>query len=89
MVCYDVADDRRRRLVAKILEGYGYRVQYSVFDCWLLQEQIVRLVLRLEDVLDPDQDRIHLCPMCRKDAAAVHVQGLGSRTKPEAQFILL
>ena len=28
MVTYDIADDRRRQLVAKALAGYGARVQY-------------------------------------------------------------
>ena len=30
VVSYDISNDRRRRKVATILEGYGYRVQYSV-----------------------------------------------------------
>jgi CRISPR-associated protein Cas2 len=33
VVSYDISDDKRRRKVAQIMEGYGYRVQYSVFEC--------------------------------------------------------
>ena len=40
VVSYDVSDDRRRRKVAKIMEGYGYRVQYSVFECDLDADQM-------------------------------------------------
>src|SRR5262249_25938031 len=35
LVCYDVRDPDRLRKTAKHLEGYGERVQYSVFRCWL------------------------------------------------------
>jgi CRISPR-associated endonuclease Cas2 len=30
LVAYDIRDDRRLRLVAGCMEGYGSRVQYSV-----------------------------------------------------------
>ncbi|MGE0434417.1 MAG: CRISPR-associated endonuclease Cas2 [Planctomycetota bacterium] len=35
LLTYDVRDDKRLRKVAKTLEGYGTRLQYSVFHCHL------------------------------------------------------
>ena len=35
LVCYDVRDPKRLRKAAKHMEGYGERMQYSVFRCWL------------------------------------------------------
>ena len=35
LVSYDVRDSNRLRKVAKKLEGYGERLQYSVFRCRL------------------------------------------------------
>ncbi|MDR2527359.1 MAG: CRISPR-associated endonuclease Cas2 [Rickettsiales bacterium] len=32
LICYDVADDSLRNKIVKILESYGERVQYSVFE---------------------------------------------------------
>lgn len=32
LVCYDIEDDRRRSKLALCLEGWGLRVQYSVFE---------------------------------------------------------
>ena len=43
VVSYDISDDKRRRMVAKLLEGYGYRVQYSVFECDLSLKQLQKL----------------------------------------------
>jgi CRISPR-associated protein Cas2 len=33
LVAYDIRDDRRLRGVAVCMEGYGTRIQYSVFVC--------------------------------------------------------
>ncbi|MGP1371503.1 MAG: CRISPR-associated endonuclease Cas2 [Almyronema sp.] len=40
---YDIADNRRRTKLAKFLEGYGRRVQESVFECFLSLEEMQRL----------------------------------------------
>ena len=43
LVAYDIADQKRLRKVAYILEGYGYRIQYSVFICHLPKQDIEKL----------------------------------------------
>lgn len=47
-IIYDVTDDRERTRVAKILIGYGFRVQKSVFECKLSRGDRKSLVARLE-----------------------------------------
>ncbi len=51
LVSYDVAEDeggkRRLRRVARICQGYGRRVQYSVFECLLDPAQWANLRARL------------------------------------------
>lgn len=32
---YDITDDKERRRVSKILDGYGFRVQKSIYVCWI------------------------------------------------------
>lgn len=39
MITYDISDDRIRYRVAKILENHGSRVQYSVFECRLREQE--------------------------------------------------
>ena len=58
LVSYDVAKDekgeKRLRRVAKILENYGQRVQYSVFECLVDPGQWVELkkkLLKLQEIL--------------------------------------
>lgn len=43
VISYDISDDRRRNKIARLLEGYGYRVQYSVFECELDGRQLLKL----------------------------------------------
>lgn len=78
VVAYDIRDDRRRAKVAKILEDFGDRAQYSVFEMDLdYLDQLATLCHRLGDVIDPTQDGVRvyfLCKSCR-DKATVLGQG--------------
>lgn len=63
LVTYDIdTSDRKgeRRLarVARVCEGYGVRVQYSVFECRLSEVAAVRLKHELEDVIEPAVDSV-------------------------------
>ncbi len=53
LICYDIPDDRDRTRVARLLERYGERVQYSVFEVHLGHtDQLTDLKDRLRDILD-------------------------------------
>ena len=65
LVTYDVntlTKEGRRRLrkVAKLCEGHGQRVQFSVFECTVSDMQKERLVARLLDVIDRDEDSLRI-----------------------------
>lgn len=56
IVSYDIPSDRLRTKISKALEGYGRRVQYSVFECDLVEkryrelyEKLIKLTEGLED----------------------------------------
>jgi len=61
LVSYDIADNRRLVKVAKLLEKYGIRVQYSIFlivECDAafqknLQEELLELI-------DPETDDVRI-----------------------------
>jgi CRISPR-associated protein Cas2 len=67
LVCYDIADDRRRLKVAGLLEGYGMRVQKSVFECVLDAPREAELRNRLARLVEPGADRVHYYHLCGKD----------------------
>lgn len=52
-----------------LLEGYGERVQKSVFECELDSSRENALSAALRSVLDPVEDKLRLYPLCEKDHA--------------------
>lgn len=44
LAVYDITEDRERNAVAKVLEGVGHRVQFSVFECRLTRSARQRLL---------------------------------------------
>jgi hypothetical protein len=44
VIAYDSPSNKRRRKLAKLLEGYGERLQWSVFECRLQPHQLRRLM---------------------------------------------
>ncbi|GEM_PF-373814 len=60
VVLYDISNNRRRSRVAKILLGYGDRVQYSGFEAHLTSKQIDRLTHQIEREIDQSEDRVRI-----------------------------
>jgi CRISPR-associated protein Cas2 len=65
LLTYDIATqdrdgERRLRRVAKIAEGYGVRVQYSVFELVLNPHEVPQLLHHLKLAIDWDQDSIRI-----------------------------
>lgn len=60
LVSYDVADDRRRNRIAKVLLDYGDRVQFSVFCCQLSPRERVQMDSKLNDRIHADEDQVLL-----------------------------
>lgn len=65
LVTYDIdttdrEGERRLLKVARVCEGYGVRVQYSVFECRLSETDLARLTLDLEDAIRRDRDSIRI-----------------------------
>ena len=48
IVSYDITSRRERSQVSRILTGYGFRVQKSVFECLLSPAARARLIDELE-----------------------------------------
>lgn len=71
IIAYDSPCDRRRRKVAKLLEGYGARVQWSVFECRLRAEEVMALETRLSYLIRPDEDSVRLWPVPERSCARI------------------
>ena len=58
LVVYDIADNRRRTKLAQLLEGYGRRVQESVFECFLSLEEMQKLHHKVHGRVNLKEDNV-------------------------------
>ena len=74
LIGYDVRDPDRLRKCAKHMEGYGVRVQYSVFRCWMTRGEVERLRWELTELLKAEDDvmLIPLCSHCVSGIVGIH-----------------
>lgn len=47
VVVYDISDDKERRKIDKLLKGFGFRIQKSVFECLLNESGKNELIIKL------------------------------------------
>src|SRR6266511_2286811 len=70
VVSYDIHDDKRRNRVHKLLKNFGERIQFSVFECDLTKEELLRMQHALNRIIkEEDQDSVrfyHLCDSCQR-----------------------
>lgn len=91
LVTYDVRDPKRLRRVAALLEGYGERVQYSVFRCRLDDLTLERLHWELGDLMETEDDLlvIPLCPGCASKVPRHSTGDQSSWAEPPPTFEIL
>ncbi len=58
LLAYDICDPKRLARVARICEDYGVRVQYSVFECRLDEDEFTDFWLKLLEVIHAKEDRL-------------------------------
>ena len=88
LISYDVRDPKRLRRVAKTLESYGTRLQYSVFRCRLDARMLERLHWQLTQIME-DVDDLLVLPLCSRCAAQVPEHSTGDQSswaEPLATF---
>ncbi|WP_418179153.1 CRISPR-associated endonuclease Cas2 [Aliarcobacter lanthieri] len=67
LVTYDIENNKRRKKLSDELEAYGYRVNYSVFECELNKTKLKKLIQKIEELVDKKSDSVrfyHLCENC-------------------------
>ncbi|GAB4119813.1 MAG: hypothetical protein Fur0026_10360 [Sideroxydans sp.] len=68
VIAYDIADDKRRRTLAKCLGKSLNRVQESVFEGWLHQLELNMLIAEVRELVAPEEDKLRAYPLAvRKD----------------------
>jgi len=81
VISYGITDDNRRNRIAKLLKGFGVRVQYSVFEAYLSPGKLSELKSRLKAEIEPKKDSVlfyFLCENClnKKERWGVNPQDI-------------
>ena len=88
LISYDIPDTPRRTKIAKILDDFGDRVQYSVFECLIDRELLDKMMIRLQKVAKEAEDSIRIYALCRDCEKVIKIIGQGEVSKEEKYYIL-
>ncbi|MCX5964817.1 MAG: CRISPR-associated endonuclease Cas2 [Cyanobacteria bacterium] len=88
VVAYDIPCNKRRKKVADLLEGYGQRVQYSVFECALSVAKYKELQKRLRSRVKLEEDKIRIYPISQQMLQGVEVWGGVEIVEPPGSTIV-
>lgn len=75
LIAYDIPCHKRRKKVSDLLEGYGQRVQQSVFECVLTQRKYKELKRRLLPYVSFEEDSLRFYPVSAHTLGTVDVWG--------------
>lgn len=88
VVAFDVVEDAVRYRVVKILLEFGYRVQKSVFECFMSRETVEECVIKLKEVIDAKVDSVRFYPLCKDCEEKVVICGTGIKVE-ETNYLIL
>lgn len=88
LLAYDIADDRRRAKIAKIMESMGARVQGSVFEAYLTPANLDSLLKRVQKVLKKEEDSLRIYLLCENCREKTRTVGQGRVTAPPGVMIV-
>lgn len=88
VISYDSPNDKRRTKMLKTLEGFGKRVQFSVFECEVRPSDLPRLHERLQKLLQADEDDIRVYPLCESCRRKVSMLGIAKAHSTEPYAVV-
>jgi CRISPR-associated protein Cas2 len=88
VVSYDIVNDRRRAKVMKTLEGFGHRVQYSVFECELRPADLEKLKVRLKTLIQIEEDDVRFYDLCENCQGKVTMLGKARAYRQQSSVVV-
>lgn len=88
VISYDIRNDKTRNNVAKTLEDYGTRIQYSVFEFIMDETKLEELLQRLKKIIDIKEDSVRIYTICNACLKKTKIVGEGELTKDIDIYII-
>ncbi len=87
IVSYDIEKNRTRTRLAKKLKDFGPRVQKSVFEADITEDEMSKLFELLEKVQLEENDSIRLYRICAGCQKNINIWGIGEITEDKDFYI--
>lgn len=88
VVVYDIPDDKRRTKLSNFLEGYGYRVQWSVFECFITLDEMRVLHQKVKRLVKPEEDDVRFYWISTEGASMVLTIGSEKPEPPPNYYVI-
>jgi CRISPR-associated protein Cas2 len=88
IVVYDIPDDKRRSKLSNFLEGYGHRIQLSVFECFLSLEEMRQLYNDVKKRVKASEDNVRFYWISQEAVNRVLTIGGESPQPPPKYYVI-
>ncbi len=88
-ICYDIADNKRRRKIEKALKQYGKRVQESVFEADLDEKRYQQMKEEIKYLANHEEDNLRFYRICKACKTATETMGVGNHVIEEQKITVV
>ncbi|SKB13799.1 CRISPR-associated endoribonuclease Cas2 [Planktothrix sp. PCC 11201] len=88
VVVYDISNDKRRVKLSNFLEGYGNRIQFSVFECFISLEEMRQLHQKVKKLVLPQEDNVRFY-WISNDALSIVLTIGSQKPEPPPQYYVI
>lgn len=92
IISYDIVSNKLRRKIAKELENYRVRVQYSVFECDLTKSRYNEMYAKLVRLMDGCEEgsilSYELCENCHRKTRVIGIEKKNGKYNRDDVIIL-
>jgi len=74
--------------VAQALKGFGYRVQKSVFECEINENQFDKMKRKVARIIAAGEDSVRYYNICAACLKKIEIAGLGEVRRDEPFFVV-
>ena len=86
LIIYDIVDNKKRIRFAKMLNGYGFRVQKSAFEAMISKALYKKILKEIPKYIDPKEDSVRVYKM--QGSGEVKIYGVNAKPVVEDVIII-
>lgn len=86
LLAYDVCNDKRRAHIAKYLQSYGERIQYSLFYFEIRPARLLQIRKKVENEIDCMEDSVLVVNLGKVEQADDAMEFVGRRSLRDVEI---